>query len=171
VSTQGNGRGAALTTERQSRLLFIASCIALVATAMTFAVRGDIIGVLGEEFTLDNQNLGLIAGAAVRPGTLLTRTQRQPPALRLLPIRRRPAPVHRKGHGPRGDAPDPLHRPPALPDATRHPAPRRAPRPRNPAPVRRPANADRSRVSRPQAGNAGRVRSDSLYVSIRDQCR
>lgn len=64
MSAQGSGQGAALTTDRQSRLLFIASCIALVATAMTFAVRGDIIGVLGEEFSLNNQNLGLIAGAA-----------------------------------------------------------------------------------------------------------
>ena len=32
----------------------MASCIALVATAMTFAVRGDILGTWGTEFTLDD---------------------------------------------------------------------------------------------------------------------
>ena len=44
--------------------LFLASCIALLATGMTFAVRGDIMGPLGQQFTLSDRNLGLIAGAA-----------------------------------------------------------------------------------------------------------
>jgi MFS family permease len=44
--------------------LFVASCIALVATAMTFAVRGDIIGAWGTGFSLDNQSIGYITGMA-----------------------------------------------------------------------------------------------------------
>ena len=44
--------------------LFLASCIALLATGMTFAVRGDIMGPLGQQFTLSDRDLGLIAGAA-----------------------------------------------------------------------------------------------------------
>jgi MFS family permease len=47
---------------RRSRL-FIASCIALIATAMSFAIRGDIIGVLGTDFSLNKEQLGLAAGA------------------------------------------------------------------------------------------------------------
>jgi len=44
--------------------LFLASCIALLATGMTFAVRGDIMGPLGQQFVLSDRNVGLIAGAA-----------------------------------------------------------------------------------------------------------
>ena len=44
--------------------LFLASCIALLATGMTFAVRGDIMGPLGQQFALSDRDLGLIAGAA-----------------------------------------------------------------------------------------------------------
>jgi len=51
-------------SETQVKRLYLASRIALVATAMTFAVRGDILGTLGDQFTLDNSNLGWIAGAA-----------------------------------------------------------------------------------------------------------
>lgn len=64
MSTQGSGRDAAVTSEAQSRRLFVASCIALVATAMTFAVRGDIIGAWGPGFSLDNQSIGYITGMA-----------------------------------------------------------------------------------------------------------
>jgi MFS family permease len=46
------------------RRLFVASCIALVATAMTFAVRGDIMGNLGQDFSLNKEQVGYIAGAA-----------------------------------------------------------------------------------------------------------
>ena len=64
MSTQGSGRDAAVTSEAQSRRLFVASCIALVATAMTFAVRGDILGTWGTEFTLDKTSIGWITGMA-----------------------------------------------------------------------------------------------------------
>lgn len=44
--------------------LFVASCVALVATAMVFAVRGDILGDLGKAFQLTPAQLGwVIAGA------------------------------------------------------------------------------------------------------------
>jgi MFS family permease len=44
--------------------LFVASCIALVATAMSFAIRGDIMGDFERIFSLSKTNVGWIAGAA-----------------------------------------------------------------------------------------------------------
>ena len=44
--------------------LFTASCIALVATAMSFAIRGDIMGDFESIFQLNKTNVGWIAGAA-----------------------------------------------------------------------------------------------------------
>jgi len=44
--------------------LFVASCIALLATAMSFAIRGDIMGELELAFGLDKVQLGWISGAA-----------------------------------------------------------------------------------------------------------
>jgi MFS family permease len=44
--------------------LFTASCIALIATAMSFAIRGDIMGDFETIFQLNKTNLGWIAGAA-----------------------------------------------------------------------------------------------------------
>jgi MFS family permease len=44
--------------------LFSASCVALVATAMTFAIRGDIMGDFEREFVLSKTDVGWIAGAA-----------------------------------------------------------------------------------------------------------
>jgi MFS family permease len=44
--------------------LFTASCIALIATAMSFAIRGDIAGTLGTVFALDPVQIGWITGAA-----------------------------------------------------------------------------------------------------------
>jgi MFS family permease len=46
------------------RRLFIASCVALVATAMTFAIRGDIMSDFEREFGLSKTDVGWIAGAA-----------------------------------------------------------------------------------------------------------
>jgi MFS family permease len=46
------------------RRLFIASCVALVATAMTFAIRGDIMSDFERDFALTKTNVGWIAGAA-----------------------------------------------------------------------------------------------------------
>ena len=44
--------------------LFTASCIALIATAMSFAIRGDIMGDFEPIFQLNKTNVGWIAGAA-----------------------------------------------------------------------------------------------------------
>jgi MFS family permease len=46
------------------RRLFVASCVALVATAMTFAIRGDIMSDFEREFALTKTDVGWIAGAA-----------------------------------------------------------------------------------------------------------
>lgn len=46
------------------RRLFQASCVALIATAMSFAIRGDIMGDLETVFSLSKTELGWIAGAA-----------------------------------------------------------------------------------------------------------
>ncbi|MFK7950471.1 MAG: sugar MFS transporter [Saprospiraceae bacterium] len=44
--------------------LFIASCVALTVTSMTFAIRAGMLGDLGEQFGLTTQQLGYIAGTA-----------------------------------------------------------------------------------------------------------
>ena len=44
--------------------LFIAACISLVVTSMTFAIRAGILTQLGEEFELSNQQLGWINSMA-----------------------------------------------------------------------------------------------------------
>jgi MFS family permease len=46
------------------RRLFIASCIALVASAFSFVTRGDILPALGSTFDLNQASRGAIAGAA-----------------------------------------------------------------------------------------------------------
>jgi MFS family permease len=46
------------------RRLFIASCIALVASAFSFVTRGDILPALGSTFDLNQATRGAIAGAA-----------------------------------------------------------------------------------------------------------
>ncbi len=46
------------------RRLFIASCVALIATAMSFAIRGDIMGQVQQELSLTDVQVGWILGAA-----------------------------------------------------------------------------------------------------------
>jgi MFS family permease len=46
------------------RTLFIASCVALITSAFTFIIRGDILPLLGEDFNLSQEQLGWIAGGA-----------------------------------------------------------------------------------------------------------
>jgi fucose permease len=48
----------------KSDRLFAASCIALVVTAMSFAIRGDAVGAWQAEFGLDATGVGWINGAA-----------------------------------------------------------------------------------------------------------
>jgi MFS family permease len=44
--------------------LFIAACISLIVTAMTFAIRAGILGQLGEDFELNNTQLGFVNAMA-----------------------------------------------------------------------------------------------------------
>jgi hypothetical protein len=45
--------------------LFIAACISLIVTAMTFAIRAGILGQLGEDFEINNTQLGFVNAMAV----------------------------------------------------------------------------------------------------------
>ncbi len=48
----------------QPKKLFYTSCLSLIVTAMTFAIRAEIMPLWGSDFTLSNEQLGLIAGTA-----------------------------------------------------------------------------------------------------------
>ncbi len=50
--------------------LFLASCVALIATAVSFAVIADIMGSLKSHFGLSNTDVGFVAGAATSGFTL-----------------------------------------------------------------------------------------------------
>ena len=63
MTTQQGSQERSVISDSHRTRLFAASCIALIATAMTFAIRGDIIGDLGKEFTLSKEQLGSAAGA------------------------------------------------------------------------------------------------------------
>lgn len=45
--------------------LFLGSCLALIATSVAFAVIGDIMGTLKNEFVLTNAQVGAVGGAAL----------------------------------------------------------------------------------------------------------
>lgn len=47
-----------------SSRLFLASCVALIATSMTFAIRGDIMDPLSAQFSLSKEQIGWVAGTA-----------------------------------------------------------------------------------------------------------
>jgi MFS family permease len=44
--------------------LFTAACISLIVTAMTFAIRAGILGQLGEDFEINNTQLGFVNAMA-----------------------------------------------------------------------------------------------------------
>jgi MFS family permease len=44
--------------------IFVSSCIALVATAVSFAVRGDVLDALGTDFHLTHEQIGLVLSPA-----------------------------------------------------------------------------------------------------------
>jgi fucose permease len=52
------------SSPREARAFFVASCVALVATAMSFAIRGDVMGDFERLFALSKIDVGWIAGAA-----------------------------------------------------------------------------------------------------------
>lgn len=47
-----------------TKRIYRASCVALVVTALTFAIRANLLGVLGEEFELTAMQIGNVAAAA-----------------------------------------------------------------------------------------------------------
>ena len=51
-------------SEIDKRKLYFGSCIALIATSVSFAVRGDIMGDFETVFSLTKENVGWISGAA-----------------------------------------------------------------------------------------------------------
>jgi len=55
---------ATSSSPTSTKLLFRASCIALIATAMSFAIRGDIMGDFEHVFSLNKTQVGWISGAA-----------------------------------------------------------------------------------------------------------
>ena len=48
----------------QPKRLFVASCLALLVTSLSFGIRAGILGTLGKEFHLDGQELAIITGTA-----------------------------------------------------------------------------------------------------------
>lgn len=53
-----------MSTSIQPKKLFYTSCLALIVTAMTFAIRAEIVTMWGKDFSLSGEQLGLIAGTA-----------------------------------------------------------------------------------------------------------
>ena len=60
----GGAPGAPAGVPANRDRLFLASCVALVVTAMTFAIRAGIIPELGAEFGLNNTQLGWVSAMA-----------------------------------------------------------------------------------------------------------
>lgn len=61
-----------MDTSYNPKKLFNASCIALIATSMTFAIRADLIGVLGGKFEIPKVEMGVILGTAFWGFTITT---------------------------------------------------------------------------------------------------
>ena len=53
-----------METTINKKRLFLASCIALLTTSMTFAIRASLIDPLGKEFSLSNTDMAWITGMA-----------------------------------------------------------------------------------------------------------
>src|SRR5579872_3056548 len=49
---------------KQQRAIFVSSCLALVATAVSFAIRGDVLDALGNDFHLSHEQMGLVLSPA-----------------------------------------------------------------------------------------------------------
>jgi MFS family permease len=64
MSTQAAAPGIGDYWMARRNRLFLASCIALICTAMSFAIRGDIMQDLNKNFNLTQEEVGMIAGVA-----------------------------------------------------------------------------------------------------------
>ena len=63
INTNSNSTVSDFWVARREQL-FWASCTALIVTAMSFAIRGNLIDPLGKQFHLDKAQLGIITGTA-----------------------------------------------------------------------------------------------------------
>src|SRR3712207_1517141 len=63
MATQAVTAGSAHAEYNPSRL-FTLSCISLVASAMVFSIRANILGDLGTQFAMKAETIGLAAGAS-----------------------------------------------------------------------------------------------------------
>ena len=63
MANETSDRSPAAHGAVNARVVFVASCVSLIATAMCFAIRGDILGDLKYHFTLNDTQLGWVGGA------------------------------------------------------------------------------------------------------------
>lgn len=68
--TVAGSNSTALNSDVNEGRLFFASCFSLIATAAAFAVIGDSMGGMKNEFVLNNAQAGMIGGAAIWGFTL-----------------------------------------------------------------------------------------------------
>lgn len=61
---QTENEGAVGFDEAYRHRMFLASCVALIVTAMSFAIRGALIAPLGEQFHLNETQMGWVVGTA-----------------------------------------------------------------------------------------------------------
>jgi MFS family permease len=59
-----------MTGDVNPRRLFLASCLALITTAVAFSVRGDILDVLAADLRITKQQTGILLGPAFWGNTL-----------------------------------------------------------------------------------------------------
>jgi MFS family permease len=64
VSTQTVGPGSLLLSAGRRKRMFVASCIALMTTAMVFSIRAAILDDLGAHFHVNKELVGIFAGKA-----------------------------------------------------------------------------------------------------------
>ncbi len=61
----GSGQASNEYWQARRNHLFVASCVALIVTAMSFSIRADIMATLTQQFNLTNEQLGWVVGTAM----------------------------------------------------------------------------------------------------------
>ena len=64
MSTQTQPLGGPGLSARERQWLFVASCLALMTTAMVFSIRAAVLDDLGAHFHVNKQLVGIFAGRA-----------------------------------------------------------------------------------------------------------
>lgn len=65
TSNTGSGQASSDYWLTHRNHLFVASCVALIVTAMSFSIRADIMATLTQQFNLTNEQLGWVVGTAM----------------------------------------------------------------------------------------------------------